>query len=98
MYCRHAALMAISAAGEGCHKQMQPLLQEILVGILNFLQDPVSQIISVILNFYDTCKILFLKIFFQNISVLTCIKKKKLSVHSLIKNILLIISFVKIKY
>ncbi|XP_050432076.1 importin-5 [Adelges cooleyi] len=37
---RHAALMAISAAGEGCHKQMQPMLQEILVGILNFLQDP----------------------------------------------------------
>ncbi|VVC43442.1 Hypothetical protein CINCED_3A008021 [Cinara cedri] len=37
---RHAALMAISAVGEGCHKQMQPMLQDILDGILNFLQDP----------------------------------------------------------
>lgn len=37
--------MAISAVGEGCHKQMQPMLQEILDGILNFLQDPVSKLI-----------------------------------------------------
>lgn len=37
---RHAALMAISAVGEGCHKQMLPMLPEILDGILNFLQDP----------------------------------------------------------
>lgn len=42
--CRHAAMMAISAVGEGCHKQMQPMLQEILDGILHFLQDPVCEI------------------------------------------------------
>lgn len=42
---RHAALMAISAVGEGCHKQMQPMLQDILDGILNFLQDPVCYFI-----------------------------------------------------
>jgi len=36
--------MAISAVGEGCYKQMQPILQEILDGILNFLQDPVSNL------------------------------------------------------
>jgi len=41
--------MAISAVGEGCHKQMQPMLQEILDGILNFLQDPVSYIKFIIL-------------------------------------------------
>lgn len=45
---RHAALMAISAVGEGCHKQMQPMLQEILDGILNFLQDPVSNLITLV--------------------------------------------------
>lgn len=39
---RHAALMAISAVGEGCHKQMESMLDEIMNGVLNFLQDPVS--------------------------------------------------------
>jgi len=38
--------MAISAVGEGCHKQMQPMLQDILNGILNFLQDPVSKLLT----------------------------------------------------
>uniref|UniRef100_A0A2S2Q881 Importin-5 n=1 Tax=Sipha flava TaxID=143950 RepID=A0A2S2Q881_9HEMI len=37
---RHAALMAISAVGEGCHKQMQTVLNDILDGILSFLHDP----------------------------------------------------------
>lgn len=37
---RHAALMAISAAGEGCHKQMEGLLDDIMNGVLNFLRDP----------------------------------------------------------
>uniref|UniRef100_A0A6M2DRC2 Putative karyopherin importin beta 3 n=1 Tax=Xenopsylla cheopis TaxID=163159 RepID=A0A6M2DRC2_XENCH len=37
---RHAALMAISAVGEGCHKQMESMLDEIMSGVLNFLQDP----------------------------------------------------------
>lgn len=36
---RHAALMAISAVGEGCHKQMEPLLPQIIDGVLNYLQD-----------------------------------------------------------
>jgi len=36
--------MAISAVGEGCHKQMLPMLPEILDGILTFLQDPVSNL------------------------------------------------------
>ncbi|XP_065207829.1 importin-5 [Planococcus citri] len=36
---RHAALMAISAVGEGCHKQMEPLLPQIIEGVLTFLQD-----------------------------------------------------------
>lgn len=42
--------MAISAVGEGCHKQMQPMLLEILDGILNFLQDPVSNLIEIPLD------------------------------------------------
>lgn len=39
---RHAALMAISAVGEGCHKQMEPILSQIIDGVLTFLQDQVS--------------------------------------------------------
>ncbi|EAT37896.1 AAEL010159-PA [Aedes aegypti] len=37
---RHAALMAISAAGEGCHKQMEAMLENIMQGVLKFLMDP----------------------------------------------------------
>ncbi|OQR78549.1 importin-5-like [Tropilaelaps mercedesae] len=36
---RHAALMAISAMGEGCKKQMMPMLDQIVGGVLNFLGD-----------------------------------------------------------
>jgi hypothetical protein len=39
---RHAALMAISAAGEGCHKQMEAILENIVDAALPFLQDAVS--------------------------------------------------------
>lgn len=34
--------MAISAVGEGCHKQMKEILKEIMDGVVNFLQDSVS--------------------------------------------------------
>lgn len=37
---RHAALMAVSAVGEGCHKQMEALLPEMVDEILKYLQDP----------------------------------------------------------
>lgn len=37
---RHAALMAISAAGEGCRKQIEALLDSITQGVLKFLLDP----------------------------------------------------------
>ena len=36
---RHAALMAISAIGEGCGKQMQPILEEVIRAVLPFCQD-----------------------------------------------------------
>ncbi|KOX78914.1 Importin-5, partial [Melipona quadrifasciata] len=36
----HAALMAISAVGEGCHKQMEEILPQIIDGVIQFLQDP----------------------------------------------------------
>lgn len=48
---RHAALMAISSVGEGCHKQMEAMLPQIMDGVLNFLQDPVRQL--VLLQFYN---------------------------------------------
>lgn len=37
---RHAALMAISAAGEGCHKQMEAMLDSIMQAVLKYLLDP----------------------------------------------------------
>ncbi|KAM7363450.1 karyopherin beta 3 [Cochliomyia hominivorax] len=37
---RYAALMAISAIGEGCHKQMEAMLDQVMSGVLNFLRDP----------------------------------------------------------
>ncbi|XP_014231665.1 importin-5 [Trichogramma pretiosum] len=37
---RHAALMAVSAVGEGCHKQMESILPQIMEGIMQYLQDP----------------------------------------------------------
>jgi len=39
---RYAGLMAISAVGEGCHKQMEAMLPQIMSGVFNFLQDSVS--------------------------------------------------------
>jgi len=38
---RHAALMAISATGEGCHKQMESYLSQIMDGVMNFINDSV---------------------------------------------------------
>lgn len=37
---RHAALMAISAAGEGCHKLMETMLESIMQVVLQYLADP----------------------------------------------------------
>merc|ERR1711962_1744121 len=36
---RHAGLMAISASGEGCHKQMEPHLDQLMEGIMNYIGD-----------------------------------------------------------
>ncbi|XP_039296349.1 importin-5 [Nilaparvata lugens] len=36
---RYGALMAISAVGEGCHKQMEAMLPQIMDGVLSFLSD-----------------------------------------------------------
>ena len=40
---RHAGLMAISATGEGCHKEMSVLLDDLVNGILVFLKDSVTR-------------------------------------------------------
>lgn len=37
---RHAALMAISACGEGCHSQMEQMLANIVDTVLPYLKDP----------------------------------------------------------
>lgn len=34
--------MAISAVGEGCHKQMEAFLPQIMDTVINFFSDPVS--------------------------------------------------------
>lgn len=34
--------MAISAVGEGCFKQMESMLPQIMEGVLNYLQDQVG--------------------------------------------------------
>lgn len=36
---RHAALMAISAVGEGCEKQMFPILGEVVNAVLPYVRD-----------------------------------------------------------
>lgn len=36
---RYAALMAISAIGEGCHKQMEAMLEDVMRGVIGFLND-----------------------------------------------------------
>ena len=38
---RHAALMAISACGEGCHKQMDAILGQVIEAVVKYLTDPV---------------------------------------------------------
>ena len=38
---RHAGLMALSATGEGCHKEMGAILDDLVNGILVFLKDSV---------------------------------------------------------
>lgn len=48
---RHAALMAISAVGEGCHKQMETLLPQIMDGVIQYLQDPVNTMTYLLYNF-----------------------------------------------
>ncbi|KAI5693864.1 hypothetical protein M8J75_006971 [Diaphorina citri] len=37
---RHAALMAISSVGEGCHKQMEVMLDSVTEGVLRYITDP----------------------------------------------------------
>ncbi|XP_068446299.1 importin-5 [Clinocottus analis] len=37
---RHAGLMALSAIGEGCHQQMEAILQEIVSSVLIFCSNP----------------------------------------------------------
>lgn len=39
---RHAGLMALSAIGEGCHQQMEAILQEIVSFVLLFCTDQVG--------------------------------------------------------
>lgn len=44
--------MAISACGEGCHKQMEQMLNDVVEAVLPFMADPVTDLAfpSTILN------------------------------------------------
>jgi hypothetical protein len=44
---RHAGLMALSATGEGCHKEMAVLLDDLVNGILVFLKDSVGFVLLI---------------------------------------------------
>lgn len=43
---RHAAIMGISTVGEGCKRQMEPVIEEIVNNVLPFLGDSVSKILG----------------------------------------------------
>lgn len=65
---RHAALMAVSSAGEGCHKQMEQLLDQVVSAVLNYLTDPVSVFesnnvccLAKLKDIYSTCILYVLK-------------------------------------
>lgn len=53
---RHAGLMALSAIGEGCHQQMEAILQEIVSFVLLFCDDQVRNTSSELINCYKDCK------------------------------------------
>jgi hypothetical protein len=42
--------MALSSVGEGCHKQMEAVLPQIMDGVLIFLQDSVSTLIYCVVD------------------------------------------------
>lgn len=46
--------MALSAIGEGCHQQMEGILNEIVNFVLLFLQDPVSTSKYLIHTYYHS--------------------------------------------
>lgn len=50
---RHAALMAVSSAGEGCHKQMEQMLDQVVSAVLNYLTDPVRYFLYMTLVVID---------------------------------------------
>ena len=46
--------MAISASGEGCHKQMEPFLPQVMDGVLNYIQDPHPRYAWCVFHFMET--------------------------------------------
>jgi len=61
---RHAALMAISSCGEGCHQQMENVLSSIVEAILPFLQDSVSDK-CMFLNLCRLCDVCYFERFLK---------------------------------
>lgn len=57
--------MAISAVGEGCHKQMEALLPQIMDGVIQYLQDPVNIMIFIILSIINL--LFFTKLCIRNL-------------------------------
>jgi hypothetical protein len=63
---RHAALMAMSAIGEGCHTQMESLLPQLVDAILPFLQDPHPRVRFAVCNCVGQMAVDFAKGFQKN--------------------------------
>ena len=82
---RHAGLMAISAVGEGCYKQMETLLADIVNTVLPFLTDPHPRVR------YAACNAVgqlstdfapgFQKKFHARVSIFFCYAFKEISIH-----------------
>jgi hypothetical protein len=59
--------MAISASGEGCHKQMEPFLTQVMDGVMNYIQDPHPR---------QAYNLIQIAVFFYACVCVFCIQKK----------------------
>lgn len=69
--------MAISAIGEGCHKQMEALLPQIMDGVIQYLQDPVcimNKFVSLI-SFFKSFHII--RLYIHNLFSYSQVKSKQ---------------------
>lgn len=69
--CRHAAIMSLSTIGEGCKRQMEPIIHEIVTNmVLQSVTDPVGFSFAVNYGLYLDTKSLRKGFFVVKIDVL----------------------------